>query len=335
VTQRLVVSRLRFLGDVILTTPVLEALRAHRPDARIEYVCESAFAPLLDHHPHVDRVHPVARAGGLVATWRAARALAGADWWFELFGNPRSATLAALARPRHSVGSERGLRSRVFGHRRGRPPGDPSAIRHHLDKLVPLLGEAVDPTPPRLHLGPGEAERHLDALGWDPRGAVLLHPGSTWPDKAWPRERWPRLVAGLRERGARRLAFLTPPGQAALVAWLASRCPGVDVLPRLDLRPLLAVLSRIRLYVGNDGGILHASVALGRPTVGLFGPTDPAIWFPYASWGPYRVLHEPNPTTDCPRCGDDHVSRLAHLDVDAVLDTIHGLEEAPGAHADA
>lgn len=329
-TERLVVSRLRFLGDVILCTPVLAALRQHRPEASLEFVCEAPFAPLLESHPDVDRVHALPRGGGLAATWRLSRQLRGAAWWFELFGNPRSAMLAALSGPRDSVGSQRGLRSRVFQHRRGRPPGDPSAIRHHLDKLVPCLGSEPEATRPRLYLADGEAERTLSQLGWDPDGAVLLHPGSTWPDKAWPRENWPRLEAALREAGHARIAFLTPPGEEDLVEWLASQCPRAEVLPPLGLRAILAVLSRIGLYVGNDGGILHASVAMGCPTVGLFGPTDPAIWFPYTGWGPYRVLHVPNPTADCPRCGEDHVSRLAHLEVDTVMETIANLEDTQG-----
>jgi ADP-heptose:LPS heptosyltransferase len=64
----------------------------------------------------------------------------------------------------------------------------------------------------------------------------------------------------------------------------------VQALPVLDLRALLGVVASASLYVGNDGGIMHCAVALKVPTVAIMGPTEDDVWFPYARWGPYRVV---------------------------------------------
>jgi ADP-heptose:LPS heptosyltransferase len=213
------------------------------------------------------------------------------DWFFDLFAGPRSAVLVRLCSPRHSVGTNRGIRSWVFEHRRADP--GVSQIALHLDKLVPLLGPTPQ-RPTRIHVT--EAERHTarTRYGLDAgRDEIFVHPGASWPCRVWPTDRWPRLVSLLEEhRPGCRIHVVTPPGAEALAHDVASRCPGdVTPLPTMGLRDLFSVLSWGRLFVGNDGGVVHAAVALRVPTVALIGgENDPAVWFPYAHLGPYRAI---------------------------------------------
>lgn len=290
---RIVVSRLRHLGDVILTTPVLEALGEAYPEASIDYLTQEAFAPVLQRHPRVDRVLTLPAGAGIRDTFRTVRALRRprVDWFFDLFAGPRSALLVLLCRPKHSVGTTRGLRSWVFTHRRADPGGSQVAL--HLDKLVPLLG-ATPERRPRIYVS--DAERHTARAryGLDAgREEIFVHPGASWPSREWPLDRWPRLIKLLQEyRPGCRIHVVAPPGAEAIARGLASRCEGeVDALPAMGLRDLFSVLSWGCLYVGNDGGLLHAAVALGVPTVALIGgENDPPVWFPYEHLGPYRAV---------------------------------------------
>lgn len=325
--MRILVTRLRFLGDIVLSTPVLDALRAARPDAQIEYLASAPFAQVLAGHPAIDRLHvlPAQPTGAdLVRVVRTLRSGGRFDWAIDLFSNPRSAILVALSGARQRVGSARGLRAQVYQHRRGRPEGDRSAIRHHLDKLVPLLGAAPPVRRPTLTADPAAAQELLDRLGLRTHGFTLIHPGSTWPDKAWPADRWPQLMREEPVASAGELFVVQPPGESKMAARVA-RDGGARLLPVLSIAELSGLLSCAGLYVGNDGGVLHMSVAHGVPTVALFGPTEPDIWFPYAQFGPFRVVH------GCaPAAADRSASRLGPIAVDTVRAAVAGVLQSAG-----
>ncbi len=320
--MRILVTRLRFLGDIVLSTPVLEILRERYPDASIEYLAVDPHVRVLEAHPAIDRLHVLPARPGLSDLLRVLRDLRAGpriDWAFDLYSNPRSAIIVALSGARQRVGSDRGLRQRAYQHRRGRPPGDRSAIRHHLDKLVPLLGELPDPRPVRLFADERRSQAVLESLGVSPGRYSLIHPGSTWPDKAWPEERWGQLMRGLDRDCTGELLVVCAPGEAEMSGRVAD-AGQARLLPPLDIPAFSSILHRARLYVGNDGGILHMAVAHRVATVGLFGPTEPDIWFPYEQWGPFRVLHD----CDAERLDEagTKLSRLGPISVAAVAATV-------------
>ena len=321
--QRVLVTRLRFLGDIVLCTPLLERLREELPRASIEFLGMRPHVDVLEHHGAVDVLHALPARATTADMLRMARTLRGRrfDAAIDLFGNPRSALLTRATAAPLRVGPDRGLRARLFTHRRGRPAGDRSAIRHHLDKLVPVLGHAPAPGPTSLVVSADERDALRRRLGLDPEQRLrVVHPGSTWPDKAWPTDRWVELVERLVAEDGEPLVLIEPPNAPGLAARVAGGGPA-RALPRLAVREVLALLTHADSYVGHDGGILHAAVALRVPSVGLFGPTDPDIWFPYEGLGPYRVIHR------CDPAGVDAdgtpSSRLVSIGVDEVLARVH------------
>lgn len=292
--RRVVVTRLRWLGDVVMSTPMLEALREALPQARIEYLTNIAFAPVLERHPACDRVLTVERKGG----WRRLRRTLGdlrgprVDWCFDTFGNPRSAILVALASPRSSVGPRRGIRSRLYTHSVRNHPDVRSAVRRQLDLLTPLLGR-VETRHTTLYVSPDEQVGAARRFGLDPGANVaILHPGATRAERAWPGDRWPDLIEELQERiPDLKARFVTQPGWENTVRQIVARCTGdVARLPVLPLREFMGLLANASLYIGNDGGTLHTAVAMRVPTVGLLGRSEKAVWFPYESWGPYLAV---------------------------------------------
>ena len=317
--MRLLVTRLRFLGDIVLSTPLLDELRERYPEASIEYLACAPHARVLEGHRSVDTLHVLPGKPGLSDLRRVVRALRQGppiDWAFDLYSNPRSAVIVALSGAKQRVGSDRGLRGRVFQHRRTRPAGDRSAIRHHLDKLVPLLGEMPTARPTSLTVPANITTQLCQKLELSEGRFAVVHPGSTWPDKAWPHERWAQLIASLDASRVGEVVIVNPPGEASVAQEVAAQA-GARFLPELNIPELSALLPAAALYVGNDGGVLHMAVAHRIPTVGLFGPTEPEIWFPYTQWGPYRVLHG---------CAEEKfdaegrkLSRLGPIRVDEVL----------------
>ncbi len=336
--RSVLVTRLRYLGDIVMSTVVLEALRAGDPGLRLGYLCEAVHGPVVERIPGLDRVHLLdsrrrgadARArgsqpgrtipgAGVLGTVRALRA-ARYDLACDLFFNPRSAWLLWGAGVPFRIGGSARWRRRLYTHSvrpedlspadreilRARAPG---GLGDHLCRLAPLrheetrlpflewLGQAGPggPLRPRL-LGAGRPDHvpsELAALGIPPgRGYLVLAPGATWPTKEWPLESWRELIRLLAGEGRRPLALVLPPGKEAAWAPLADSIPKGcgGLLPGLPLGGVLDILSGAAGVVSVDGGLMHAAVGLGLPTVGLFGPTDPGVWFPYEGAGPFRVL---------------------------------------------
>lgn len=128
----------------------------------------------------------------------------------------------------------------------------------------------------------------------NPRGPVVIHPGSGGAAKCWPRERFERVMETLRSRG---LGVYTICGEVELETWPADdrirweQTWNLRALSTLD--DLAATISQARLFLGNDSGPTHLAAQLGVPTLALFGPTEPAVWSPL---GPaVKILAPPSP----------------------------------------
>jgi ADP-heptose:LPS heptosyltransferase len=261
------------------------------------------------------------RAPGSRSTLETIRDLRGPqyDLAVDLFFNPRSAWLLKLAGIPLRIGGTRKWRGRLYTHRvlREEVAEDHSdfnrialgGLGEHLCRLAPLTqvesGQSFAAWLPtqfgsrdlKPRLAPPDngvqAGERLGALGIEPGTPyLLLAPCATWPSKEWPAVRWNELVSLLLDRTDLSLAVLVAPGRESAWAGLASRIPRDrgGVLPALPLPEALAVTYSARALLTVDGGIMHAAVGLGVPTLALFGPTDPDIWFPYSGSGPFRVL---------------------------------------------
>lgn len=329
---RLLVTRLRYLGDIVMATAVLEALR--RGDERLEigFLCEEAYAPALAGHPQLARVHEFgvrrrggdarARGGAGASRGRGTAALAAElrraryDVAVDLFFNPRSAWLLALAGIRARLAGPAGGRRWLYTHC-GAPGGAgwpaelaglaPGGLGEHLSRLAPLVHAESGLAFGAWYREQGvrastrlSSRRPPSAPGARP---LLLAPGATWPTKRWPSAHWRDLAAMLAATRERPVRVLTPPGAAKVAAAIAdgAAAGGGDVraLPELGLAEVLDQVAGAAGLIAADGGIMHAAVALGVPTLALFGPTDPRLWFPYEGAGPYRVLATRPPCHPC------------------------------------
>ena len=298
---RILVTRLRYLGDVILTTPAVAALKSRYPEARIDYLTEEAYAPVLDRNPHIDEI--VTTAGGFPATVakiRKRRYTAALD----LFYNPRSAWILYLARVPVRVGGARRWRRRLYTHTFNVPGSVRSAVSHHLYPLR-ILEAGEKGSLPRVYIEGEEAAAGgslLRELAGRSEGVVALHCGGTWPAKRWSPENFSILAGMISDRTGRRIVLITGPGEEELVGAVMERSEKRDhlsALPVMPIRSIASLLLHCDAVVANDGGVMHLSVALGRPTVGVFGPTEPDIWFPYEGEGPFSVA---TLNADCAPC---------------------------------
>ena len=268
-----------FLGDVVLTTPLLRTLAArHGP---VDVVTTPAAAPLLDTHPAVRHVIRYDKRGA-DRGWRGFAALARRlrEAHYEVAYVPhrslRSALLTVWARVPRRVGFRDGWRS-LYTESRQRPAG-----LHEVDRLLALAGDPQAIRTPSIGLTPGDhaaATAVLESEGLGP-DVVALAPGSIWGTKRWPH------FAALAERlaASHSIVVVGGAGDEMLAAGIvqAVRSAGgraASGCGTLTLRESAALLGRCRLLVTNDSAPLHFAQAVGTPTVALFGPTLPSFGF--------------------------------------------------------
>lgn len=301
--MRVAIVKLSSLGDVVHALPVAAALRAGLPGAHLAWIVEAREAGLLAGHPALDEVIAVdtrrwrraRHPRDLVAGARELRALrrrlvaARFDVTLDLQGLWKSAILARLtgAPVRFGFAASwcREPASAWLATRRVSPPHE---ARHVVEQYLALL-EPLGIRPQRLDFTlplDADAEAAVEAFfvagGLKPRDRlVVLNAGAGRPDKRWPPERFAELARRLVEAGARCLVVWGP-GEADAARHIAGAGgPGTVLGPPTDLPALLAVLRRASVVVAADTGPLHLAAALGRPCVGLYGPTRAARNGPY------------------------------------------------------
>ena len=288
--KRVLVTRLRFMGDAILSLPLLAALRQALPATELHYLAEPATLEMLGAQPEI-AVHWTAPRGSLPMLGLARR-LRGQHFAavIDLFCNPRSALLVRATRAPVRIGEDRRVRRHAYTLARHLVPGR-SALEQHLDAMRGLGLEP--PAPAKPVLGLRDAERAAGAARWRGLGVergVVLHLGATQPQKEWPLEHAVSLVRALASAGLPVVLTTAPRRPEPSRAVGAAVGGAAHLLPALPLREVLGVMATAAAVVSVDGALVHAAVGLGTPTVALFGPTDPRIWFPYADFGPYRVV---------------------------------------------
>lgn len=278
--RRLVVVAPNWLGDAVMCEPAIRAVGERLPHLEIVWAGNPVSQAALRGHPSITQFHPL-RDRGLVSMIRSARGLAGlsADAILVLRGSARSGMLARLSGIPTRIGIDGEGRGLLLTHAIPRPGSKrPSPTIALYRSLVETIGvDVVDATP---RLDPSEAELAATAtLFRGVEGPVLgIVPGGSKPSKRWPVERFQRVIG---EVGARfgAVAVFGGPDERPLVRSVVSSAPGgVEVLDLPDrgltLDNLRGAIGRCRLLLTNDTGPRHLGIALGVPTIGLFGPTD-------------------------------------------------------------
>jgi heptosyltransferase-1 len=288
------------LGDVVHHMPAVTEARRHRPQARVAWVVEEAFAPLVRLHPAVDEIIPVAsrrwRGAPLrAATWHEIRGFVHAirrsryDDIIDSQGLFRSALIAGLSRGRRHGYDARSIRER--------PASLLYDVRHTADRDLHAIERNRILTGAALGYAPdGDIDFGLDPDRLRPTGAgryaVLLH-ATARPEKQWPEDRW--IEAG-RALQTRNLVLVVPFGDAVerdrsrrIASALSQARIPVEVPERRPLDAMARLLAGATVVIGVDTGLAHLAAALRVPLVALFTGSEPRLTGPMGS-GPIAIV---------------------------------------------
>lgn len=291
--ERILIIKLRAVGDVLLATPVVRNLRRHYPHAFLAFLTESLSREVLEGNPDLDEILVF---NGRDKSWRQNIEFINRLRWMkfdlviDLFGNPRSALMTFLSGAKCRVGFD--FRVRRFAYdlvvrSRG---GEVHEVEFNLDVLQALGMEVVDRELifPLTDEAREFAEIFLQGeMSWD-RPLIGISPSGGWPAKRWTDEGFAELGDKLAEGRGGQIMLLWGPGEEGRVNRIARMMNHQPIIaPRTNLKQLAAFMERCWLVVSNDSGPMHISVAVGTPTVGIFGPTDPKLQGP---WGPGHAV---------------------------------------------
>jgi lipopolysaccharide heptosyltransferase II len=303
--RNIVLIRTDRIGEVLLSTVAVDALRERYPGARVSFVTSAYSKPLLDGRKDISEVitfdtsgrgKVISRAVGLAAILRRRR------FDTAVVFNPHKILHLAcfLAGIRRRAGYDRKwgfLLDRTVPDERDR--GVKHEIEYTMD-LLRVLDVEKGPPAPHLHVSEGseaELEDLLKMKGVKLEGRfIAVHPGSSNPAKIWPAERYAELIRRIRSELHLPVAVLGDKDERDLAGRIISDSGAdvIDLAGALDLGQLTALLKRSALFVGNDTGPMHMAAALGVPVVAIFGRNipgvSPARWRP---WGAgHVVFHE-------------------------------------------
>jgi len=343
--QKILIIRLSAIGDILLATPLLRALRTQFPAARLDFVVKAEFADVLRYHPAVDTLYELNTKNGrpeLQALGRRLRAMR-YDVIFDIHKNFRSRYLAHVAKPQHVFRHRKHVfrrwllvNAKINLMRNVRP-----IYRRYLAAAAPLnLAEAAPlAAGRRLELFWREAdertaETELRARHWQAHLPLIgLAPGAGYFTKRWPAEYFGELAADFIRRG-RQVAVLGGKQDVALAKKIEqtaeamlgveqNKMPLINLAGALSLPGSAAVVKRCQLLVANDSGLMHVAEAVGTPLLAIFGSTTRELGF-FPQSPSSRVIENANLScrpcshlgyAQCPR---GHFRCMREITVDAV-----------------
>jgi predicted lipopolysaccharide heptosyltransferase III len=315
---KILLVRLRLIGDVVFTTPAIAALRQHFPDATLAYLVERGAEPVVRHNPHLDRVIVAERPRGLrrlaydIALARRLRR-DGYDLVIDFHGGPRSAWLTrATGAPRRigyaMPGRWWAYTDTVPWTRSLVPPRH--SVENQWDLLIPLgiAAPKAGATPVEMRVDErvsrAVTERLRDADVPDEAPIIVMHVSAGNPFRRWPAEHFAEVAAQLaRADRARRIIITSGPSEhgAADAIAAAAQVRAADAAASIlrcgefDLAELRALTERAALYIGGDSGPLHVAATTRVPIVALFGPTLPERSMPWRSREAHAVAVDAGP----------------------------------------
>jgi lipopolysaccharide heptosyltransferase II len=290
--HRILVIKLRAVGDVTLSTVVLPNLRKAFTHARIDFLVEKGSSQVLAGNPYIDEVVVFTRGGfnGLTILRELRRRKY--DLVFDLFGNPRSAMMTFASGARYRVGYA--FRGRTYAYNMIAEPR--GALVHNVEFNLDALRRVDIPIIERTTLFPlsdddiAFAKRVVAGLQPGTRKLVGLNPGTNRPTEKWPAERFAELGRMLHDHYGAVIVVFWGPGERTLAENITAMIgPGAVVAPPTTLKQLGALFTHCDLVVSNDSGPMHIAAAVGAPTVGIFGPVNPRLQGPYGEKTAYVV----------------------------------------------
>jgi heptosyltransferase-1 len=332
--ERFLVVRLTALGDILHTVPAVAALRAAHADAKIDWVVERKWAPVLEGSPAINEVIPFDRRS-VWGTIECVQRLRENQYTcaIDFQGLYKSSILTALSGTPRRIGFDRAWAreggAAMFYDERVIPAG------RHVAELNYSLAEHAGATRPRapeypLRVPAGgaasiRARLHDLGIGGE---FIAVGAGGSWRAKCWPAERYGEFCREFEKKNNMRVVLIYGPGEKSIAEEVGRTAnPARPALVATTIEELMGLLAHARCLVAVDSGPLHLAAALGTSVVGLYGPTDPARNGPFVRDA--VIVHKARPEEISYKRRSDFSPAMLRITVEDVLAATEKLLKAP------
>lgn len=329
--KKILIIRLRFTGDVLLTTPVIRTLRLHFPNAYIVYLTEKLYEDVLSGNPNLNKVLTLDFKSKFLSQIKLIRKIRKEkfDLIIDLFCNPRSALIVFLSGAKYRLGGN--YRGRRYAYNIIFKGNATSAIDGYLNMLAEI---GITSFEKELYF-PLTAQSENFSLEFlkqnniNPDNLIVgLNPGASHPSKQWSYKKFAQLAEILINKYKAQIIIFEGPKEKGLSDKIAKIISHkVNVVKNINLKQLASIIKKCKVFITNDAGPMHISVAVGTKTIALFGQGEPEIWFPYNKKDGYIALQK---KVDCSPCHLDNCDKESHrcmdlLTVDEVIESFSNI----------
>lgn len=281
---RILCIKPRGIGDVVLSTIVLDNLKDYFKQAEIHYLTESYVVPALKNIPQIDKIISIEKKDSIFnIVFRIRKEKY--DLIFDFWSNPRTAQITFLSGAKYRVGfSYRGRRF-AYNIRGTSGRGSHHSAEHNLELLnaldIPIVSK-------QIHFNitlkeNSDAEKFINSNLPTERNLIGIIPSGSWESKRCEPEKWVEICRALLEKYDTSFLILWGPGDENDADYIKNHLPqNIASTPKTNIREMSALINKCDLIIANDSGPMHIAAALNVPTIGLFGPTDPKGHAPYS-----------------------------------------------------
>mgnify|MGYP003868926141 CR=1 FL=1 len=279
----------RGIGDIILSTIVLENLSSFFPDAQIHYLTEEFAKDAISSHPLLHKVLTYKKDGSLISIVKQIRSEK-YDIVFDLYSNPRTAQITFLSGAKFRIGYAYRGRKYAYNIKSQVGRGETHSAEHNLELLkvagIPISSKKIN------YKLTNESEEFANSFISNlirKEFIIGIMPSGGWDSKRCPKEKWVEILTSLSEKVSCNILILWGPEDFDDANFIKNNVSDSTLAPETNIKQIAGLLSKCNLVIANDSGPMHLSAALGIPTIGLFGPTDPKKHGPYSDKSDYVI----------------------------------------------